>query len=683
MAKESRGKIFISYAKEDAQLATSLYFDLKRAGLDPWIDEHNILPGERWKAAIRRAVRESRYILALLSSRSVSKRGFVQQELLLALEERKLFPAGEIFLIPVRLDKCEPAHEQLKELQYVDLFPSYEAGLAKVLRVLGPDARMADKPASTSRRGRVLVVDDDDRWRDLLTQTLTQDGLLVRSASSLEEALELLSHDFFHLMITDLRLQEDNSGSQEGMLLLQKIREGDLRGDLHLIVLTAYARTDEVRRAFREFGVADFFRKQDFDDKELTSLVRRLLGREGQLNLDLILHWQGIEEPKRFISALQSKWPDIDRPPRHTLSERIADELEDLLGRLFFEADRVLVKPATRERGGQGLLYAQPVYANGVGRTVVVKVGEAEAIARERESFETYVQPLLGPSFVASLTGMRRTPMLGGIAYLPGSGAGERFEDFGAFYRRATVEQVQKIIDVLFLEALAPWYLQANALEVHDFSVLYGAIPWAAGDDLPWVFGKDIEIASAGEEIAFRSLGDRRLRNPLQVVAGGVSRPTYVSITHGNLGEQSILLDDRGSPWLINFSRTGPGHVLRDLVDLDSSIRIALLDPEKVGLKERLELEERLISAGTFEELQQLPSRANGQREVEKAFEVCRHLRSLAAKLLARNPSTDLGEVHLGLLYAALGLVRSADLQQVQRQHTLAAAGILAAKLGL
>jgi len=41
-----------------------------------------------------------------------------------------------VLLIPVRLVACEPQDDLLRELQWVDLFPSYEDGLAGILRVL-------------------------------------------------------------------------------------------------------------------------------------------------------------------------------------------------------------------------------------------------------------------------------------------------------------------------------------------------------------------------------------------------------------------------------------------------------------------------------------------------------------------------------------------------------------------
>ncbi|MBD3306138.1 TIR domain-containing protein, partial [candidate division KSB3 bacterium] len=114
-------KVFISYAREDRQHAEHLCDALKQAGVSPWIDYENLLPGQRWKVAINQALRESTYVIALLSSRSLSKRGYVQKELKKALDMLDEFSPEDIFLIPVRLDDCEPLDERLHDLHWVDL----------------------------------------------------------------------------------------------------------------------------------------------------------------------------------------------------------------------------------------------------------------------------------------------------------------------------------------------------------------------------------------------------------------------------------------------------------------------------------------------------------------------------------------------------------------------------------
>jgi formylglycine-generating enzyme required for sulfatase activity len=161
----SRGKkVFISYARVDREHASRLYADLEKAGLEPWLDEESIRAGENWKAAIDRAIGESDFFLALLSSRSVDKKGYVQKELRRALDELDKYPENKIYLIPARLDECQPSHSKLFDLHRVDLFPSYEAGFEKLLRSFedeisprGSGAEVTLEPAAPPRKEPPVV----------------------------------------------------------------------------------------------------------------------------------------------------------------------------------------------------------------------------------------------------------------------------------------------------------------------------------------------------------------------------------------------------------------------------------------------------------------------------------------------------------------------------------------------
>lgn len=145
-SKEGVQQIFISYASEDRAVARRLYNDLAAAGLTPWLDTERLLPGQRWADVIADAIQHSSHFIVLLSSKSVSKRGFVQKELKIALDVLDQFPDSEIFVIPVRIDDCSPANIRLRELHWVDLWPSYENGLKALLHVL------TGKPPRKQRR---------------------------------------------------------------------------------------------------------------------------------------------------------------------------------------------------------------------------------------------------------------------------------------------------------------------------------------------------------------------------------------------------------------------------------------------------------------------------------------------------------------------------------------------------
>jgi hypothetical protein len=114
-------RIFLSYARPDREKVENLYRRLSGAGFHPWMDTHDLLPGEVWKRAIRKAIRDSDFFLACLSPQSVSKRGVIQKEIKGALEVWEGNLVSDIYLIPVRLEDCEMP-ESLEEFQWVDLF---------------------------------------------------------------------------------------------------------------------------------------------------------------------------------------------------------------------------------------------------------------------------------------------------------------------------------------------------------------------------------------------------------------------------------------------------------------------------------------------------------------------------------------------------------------------------------
>jgi hypothetical protein len=160
----SPDQVFISYVRQDAEAANRLYNDLKKAGLNPWLDTKSLLPGQKWKIAIKNAIRNSRYFIALLSSNSVEKRGYVQKELKEALQILDEFPESQIFIIPVRLDDCNINDSRLNELHRVDLFPDWEQGIQEALRSLRLEENKSDKGRlSKKKEGERIFINSSGR----------------------------------------------------------------------------------------------------------------------------------------------------------------------------------------------------------------------------------------------------------------------------------------------------------------------------------------------------------------------------------------------------------------------------------------------------------------------------------------------------------------------------------------
>ena len=113
---------FLCYAKEDIETVRQLAEQLKAEGwIDPWFDEEDILPGQKWEDRVVQSVHESHAVIAFLSKIAMESEGFFHKELNLALDTAEEKPEGTIFIIPVRLDICELPH-RLSQFQYVDFF---------------------------------------------------------------------------------------------------------------------------------------------------------------------------------------------------------------------------------------------------------------------------------------------------------------------------------------------------------------------------------------------------------------------------------------------------------------------------------------------------------------------------------------------------------------------------------
>ena len=56
--------VFISYVSEDMDAVERLAKDLRVHGIRVWLDRDQIKPGQRWKAAVRHAIRDGEFFIA-------------------------------------------------------------------------------------------------------------------------------------------------------------------------------------------------------------------------------------------------------------------------------------------------------------------------------------------------------------------------------------------------------------------------------------------------------------------------------------------------------------------------------------------------------------------------------------------------------------------------------------------
>jgi DNA-binding NtrC family response regulator len=115
---------------------------------------------------------------------------------------------------------------------------------------------------------RILVVDDEEGLRRLLSILLTKEGYDVTTAASAPEALQKFEKEVFDAVITDIKMP-----GMSGIELLKGIRASD--SQVPVIVMTAYAALDTAIEAVNQ-GAFHYFVKQARNE-EIKLVVRRAL----------------------------------------------------------------------------------------------------------------------------------------------------------------------------------------------------------------------------------------------------------------------------------------------------------------------------------------------------------------------------------------------------------------------
>ncbi len=141
---------FFSYCREDSDFALRLAGDLKAAGASVWLDQLDIIPGQRWDRAVEDALAICPRMLVILSPISVDSTN-VMDEVSFALEEKKT-------VIPVIYRDCAIPF-RLRRVQYVDFRQDYARGLKELLKTLVPEQRIGQSKSAISDVPGQLLTD--------------------------------------------------------------------------------------------------------------------------------------------------------------------------------------------------------------------------------------------------------------------------------------------------------------------------------------------------------------------------------------------------------------------------------------------------------------------------------------------------------------------------------------------
>ncbi|MBH0187375.1 MAG: sigma-54-dependent Fis family transcriptional regulator [Nitrospira sp.] len=126
----------------------------------------------------------------------------------------------------------------------------------------------------------ILVVDDEQSLREVLSIMLKRTGYAVTSAADGEEAIELLNKDIFDLVITDLRMPKI-----DGMEVLKAAKSAS--PETVVLLITAFASADSAVEAMKQ-GAYDYLTKP-FQVDEVQLIIRNALEKRRLTTENILL----------------------------------------------------------------------------------------------------------------------------------------------------------------------------------------------------------------------------------------------------------------------------------------------------------------------------------------------------------------------------------------------------------
>jgi CheY-like chemotaxis protein len=191
------------------------------------------------------------------------------------------------------------------------------------------------KQSSQIEHGRVLIVDDNEINRDVLSRHLERQGHTVTSVGSGRAALEAVGAGAFDLVLLDILMPEIN-----GYEVLHRIKDDEATHDLPVIMLSALDELDTVVRCI-ELGAEDYLTKP-FNSTLLRARTTACLEKKRLRDQE--------KEYLRHVEAITTAAAAVENSSFDPASLAQAASRDDALGRLARVFQRMATEVYSREQ---------------------------------------------------------------------------------------------------------------------------------------------------------------------------------------------------------------------------------------------------------------------------------------------------------------------------------------------
>ena len=448
----------------------------------------------------------------------------------------------------------------------------------------------------------LLLVDNDPDFLIISGEYLENVGYRVIQAHNRDEAEHILETTNVHLIILDLRLNDDkDEKDRSGLIAAETIAH-----QVPKIILTKFPTYQDVVRALKMDAhhlqpAIDFVDKREGLDK-LRQSIEESLARYTQINWDLTIQWNGLLALSQVVNLIE---PSLDRD---LLSERSA-EFEDLLRTLFSEQSQITISGIFSHHDDHAIL---PVFAHtehGL-KMYLLSCGRLDTITTENRLYETAV-PQRIVSEKINRTNTAQTLHFAATTYTLNGGNLEEIVTLNDFISRHPLSKALAAIDHLCQQELSLWYewgrsqqepsslrqFYLNALgltknkhywqtqltDICQKALAVGILLQFQVDD------QQLTLNQGNNTLAYPS--------PISFLAEPPSEATsrlQWGTIHGHVNGNTVLVSPMSETWLVDFRHVTRAPLICDFVSLETAVKFHHLST--ANLQERHHLEQRLLA---------------------------------------------------------------------------------------
>jgi|GEM_PF-3406788 len=482
---------------------------------------------------------------------------------------------------------------------------------------------------------KVLIVEDDDSVRTDIRKTLARAGFEVYVAVDCVSGWKEVEKSVFDLILIDLTMPgfDGQMSKDAGIDFLKQLKTSDIKTNREtpVLILTATATLENAKRALN-LGALNFFGKSEFyksKDKIINELKEEVI-KEVDRNIELL-----INKPEEL---------------------KLQDEDIEVLQKLYLDSKQIDISPLLAGYSKAKVYLVDSINLKGE-RLIpfVTKIGKKSQIDNEYDNFKNYVEHKIssGRYPVVLKVSSSDSHNIAGMKISFIGADWDCMSDLRSYFKRHSTQEIIEVVENLFEGTFKFWH--ENKERKQPISILKEYSYFSDYDRLRAAMNRFFKEYKGQSIIKYEDV-DCVFYDPVTSLRTfnesfkNLRVNTYVSTIHGDLHVKNVFVDGNKNCWLIDFQYTGKEHILKDFIELETSIKYGCIN---AGFEELWQMEEALMSQSNF---RSPPDFHHSNPELQKVFDVVKEIREYARISVA--PSRKMKEYYIGLLYYTLNLIK-------------------------